>query len=108
MPSLRYLLNTAQPEAACACLECRPTTALPPRSDHLGRWNKLGLTELIRAAMERGCVLSGGSAGCICWFDAGHSDSHDPESYKNAMLGEPEKDAEGTALQEGDAIKNWT
>ena len=28
--------------------------------------------------MERGCVLCGGSAGCICWFDGGHSDSLAP------------------------------
>merc|ERR1712227_730345 len=32
--------------------------------------------------MERGVVLAGGSAGAICWFDGGHSDSMDPASYK--------------------------
>ena len=32
-------------------------------------------------------ILSGGSAGALCWFDAGHSDSMDPASYKKSMLG---------------------
>ena len=30
-------------------------------------------------------VITGGSAGAICWFQGGHSDSHDPDSYKEAM-----------------------
>ena len=41
---------------------------------------------LLGAALERGTVMAGGSAGFIVWFDAGHSDSHDPDSYKNSML----------------------
>lgn len=36
--------------------------------------------------MESGAVLTGGSAGAICWFDGGHSDSMDPATYKNNML----------------------
>ena len=52
------------------------------------RWNHLGLVEHMRAAMERGCILTGGSAGAICWFDSGHSDSADPETYQHAMLQE--------------------
>ena len=31
-----------------------------------------------KTAMDRGAVLCGGSAGAICWFDGGHSDSLDP------------------------------
>jgi len=50
------------------------------------RWNHLGLVPYMREAMERGCILTGGSAGAICWFDSGHSDSADPETYKEAML----------------------
>jgi dipeptidase E len=45
-------------------------------------WKKLNIDLHLRAAMERGAVLSGGSAGAICWFDGGHSDSMDPTSYK--------------------------
>ena len=52
------------------------------------RWNHLGLVEHMRKALERGCILTGGSAGAICWFDSGHSDSADPETYKEAMLQE--------------------
>ncbi len=50
------------------------------------RWRQLGVDRLIRQALARGVVLSGGSAGAICWFDGGHSDSMDPASYKQAML----------------------
>lgn len=50
------------------------------------RWRRVGLDEALRKAAARGCVLTGGSAGAICWFDAGHSDSADPESYADAML----------------------
>jgi len=38
-------------------------------------WRRLGVDKLLKAAYERGTVLSGISAGSICWFDAGHSDS---------------------------------
>lgn len=50
------------------------------------RWTHLGLVPHLRAAMERGCVLTGGSAGAICWFDSGHSDSADPETYRKPMM----------------------
>ena len=45
------------------------------------RWRSLGLDRKLRAAVERGLVICGGSAGAICWFDGGHSDSMDPTSY---------------------------
>jgi len=35
----------------------------------------------IHEAMARGAILAGGSAGAICWFDGGHSDSMDPTTY---------------------------
>ena len=50
------------------------------------RWIRLGIDRLIRQALQRGVVLCGGSAGAICWFDGGHSDSMDPETYKKNML----------------------
>ena len=46
------------------------------------RWNRLGIDQDLREAMMRGAVLTGGSAGAICWFDAGHSDSADPDTFK--------------------------
>jgi dipeptidase E len=39
------------------------------------RWRHLGVDRLLRRADERGAVLAGSSAGGICWFDHGHSDS---------------------------------
>ena len=59
----------------------------------LDRWNYLGLNEMLIEAANKGKVLAGGSAGAICWFDSGHSDSDDPETYRNFMLndGQPTK-----------------
>uniref|UniRef100_A0A6U3U521 Uncharacterized protein n=2 Tax=Ditylum brightwellii TaxID=49249 RepID=A0A6U3U521_9STRA len=74
------------------------------------RWKRLGLDKLLRDAMLRGTVLTGGSAGAICWFDGGHSDSMDPDSYKTAMLS-GEKDVvgdESSAMPENeDDAKTW-
>lgn len=39
------------------------------------RWRLLGVDALIASAHARGAVLCGVSAGAICWFDRGHSDS---------------------------------
>lgn len=39
------------------------------------RWRKLGVDRVLLQAYERGIVLSGISAGSICWFKDGHSDS---------------------------------
>ena len=39
------------------------------------RWRRLGVDKLLREAHARGTVLCGVSAGAICWFDSGHSDS---------------------------------
>lgn len=41
----------------------------------LAVWKAQGVDRLLRAAWERGIVLAGESAGMICWFDAGVSDS---------------------------------
>lgn len=38
-------------------------------------WRKLGVDKLLTQAYERGTVMSGLSAGAICWFRCGHSDS---------------------------------
>jgi dipeptidase E len=39
------------------------------------RWRRLGVDEILKTAWNRGIVLSGLSAGAICWFSFGHSDS---------------------------------
>jgi dipeptidase E len=38
------------------------------------KWRSLGLDIILKEAAHRGTVLTGGSAGLICWFDGGHSD----------------------------------
>jgi dipeptidase E len=48
-------------------------------------WRRLGVDKLLKSAYERGTVLSGISAGSICWFDSGHSDSmsfYHPQKWK--------------------------
>ncbi len=39
------------------------------------RWRRLGVDKVLEEAFRKGIVLSGVSAGCICWFAWGHSDS---------------------------------
>ena len=38
-------------------------------------WRRLGVDRALRTAATRGVVLAGLSAGAICWFRHGHSDS---------------------------------
>lgn len=48
-------------------------------------WRRLGVDRLLKTAYEKGTVLAGVSAGAICWFDSGHSDSmsfYHPEHWK--------------------------
>jgi dipeptidase E len=47
------------------------------------RWLKLGIDGYIKQALADGKVLSGGSAGFISLCNGGHSDSMEPDSYKN-------------------------
>lgn len=49
------------------------------------RWRKLGVDQLLRQAYQAGKVLCGVSAGAICWFAGGHSDSmsyYQPENWQ--------------------------
>jgi len=55
------------------------------------RWRHLGIDVWFRDARNRGCVLAGGSAGAISWFDTGHSDSMNPYTYKRYELDLPDK-----------------
>ncbi len=48
------------------------------------RWRLLGVDKLLEKAYANGAVLAGLSAGCICWFKYGHSDSmafYQPERW---------------------------
>jgi hypothetical protein len=51
----------------------------------VNRWKRLGVDTMLREASERGAVMVGGSAGAICWFDGGHSDSFDPTTVRACM-----------------------
>ncbi len=48
-------------------------------------WRHLGVDRILKKAWEAGIVLSGTSAGAICWFEGGHSDSmsfYKPEKWE--------------------------
>jgi dipeptidase E len=45
----------------------------------LATWRVHRLPEILREAWERGVVLCGWSAGAMCWFEAGVTDSFGPE-----------------------------
>jgi dipeptidase E len=45
----------------------------------LAIWRVHGFDVLLREAWERGIVLAGWSAGMICWFEAGITDSFGPQ-----------------------------
>ena len=53
----------------------------------LAIWRVHGVDELLREAWERGVVLSGSSAGGICWFAEGVTDSFGPQLDKMDCLG---------------------
>jgi dipeptidase E len=46
-------------------------------------WRRLGLDDVLAQAASRGIILSGLSAGAICWFRYGHSDSRSFSSNPN-------------------------
>jgi peptidase E len=48
----------------------------------LAVWRTLGLDKALRRAWEHGVVLCGGSAGGICWFEGGPTDSFHPTELR--------------------------
>lgn len=49
------------------------------------KWKRLRIDKLLRYALKKGTVLCGLSAGCICWYTYGHSDSiayYNPKKWK--------------------------
>lgn len=53
----------------------------------LAIWRVHGVDELLREAWDRGIVLSGSSAGAICWFEQGVTDSFGPQLDRMDCLG---------------------
>jgi dipeptidase E len=49
-------------------------------------WRKMGIDTILRKAYERGIVLSGLSAGSICWFSYGNSDSRKFTSGSDRLI----------------------
>ncbi|MDA1317263.1 MAG: peptidase E [bacterium] len=48
-------------------------------------WRRLGVDKILKTAWQKGIVLCGLSAGSICWFESGHSDSisfYNPKEWK--------------------------
>jgi len=64
-------------------------------------WKAQGIDETLRKAWDRGIVLGGASAGSLCWFEEGTTDSRPKELTKVECLGflrgshSPHYDAEG-------------
>ena len=45
----------------------------------LAIWNDWGMSQLLKEAYNKGVIMSGVSAGAICWFSSGITDSWDNE-----------------------------
>lgn len=50
-------------------------------------WRAQGIDEVLREAWQRGIVLGGASAGSLCWFEEGTSDSRPRDLSKVECLG---------------------
>jgi len=50
-------------------------------------WRAQGIDEVLREAWDRGIVLGGSSAGSLCWFEEGTTDSRPKELTKIECLG---------------------
>jgi peptidase E len=53
----------------------------------LAIWREHGMDEIVREAWQAGVVLGGVSAGMICWFEAGVTDSFGPQLEAMECLG---------------------
>jgi dipeptidase E len=50
-------------------------------------WKAQGIDTILRKAYDRGIILAGGSAGSLCWFTGGYSDSRPKELSLIKCLG---------------------
>ena len=64
----------------------------------LAIWRVHGFDRILREAWEQGVVLAGSSAGMICWFEAGVTDSFGPQL---------EGMRDGLGLLPGSACPHW-
>lgn len=53
----------------------------------LAIWKAQGVDKILRTAWERGIILAGGSAGSLCWFEQGTTDSRPKEISEIEGLG---------------------
>jgi peptidase E len=53
----------------------------------LAIWRVHGADELLREALDSGVVMAGSSAGGLCWFESGVTDSFGPQLEQMAYLG---------------------
>ena len=53
----------------------------------LAIWRVYGVDELLREALDSGVVLAGSSAGGLCWFESGVTDSFGPQLDQMGCLG---------------------
>lgn len=49
-------------------------------------WRRLGVDKILKEALDRDIVLAGLSAGSICWFACGNSDSRKFSSGSNQLI----------------------
>ena len=49
-------------------------------------WRKIGVDKALKKAYKKGIILSGLSAGSICWFKFGNSDSRKYTSESNKLI----------------------
>jgi dipeptidase E len=49
-------------------------------------WRKLSVDKILKKAHEKGMILSGVSAGAICWFNFGNSDSRKFTSHSEQLI----------------------
>jgi dipeptidase E len=54
----------------------------------LASWRVLGLDEILRKAWRLGVILTGLSAGSLCWFESGPSDSWTPAPAQDGAAAE--------------------
>ncbi|MBR6530936.1 MAG: Type 1 glutamine amidotransferase-like domain-containing protein [Clostridia bacterium] len=47
----------------------------------MNTWNETGASEVLREAYEKGIVMSGYSAGAVCWFNEGYDDCGPDRSF---------------------------
>jgi peptidase E len=50
-------------------------------------WKAQGIDQILKTAWEKGIILSGGSAGSLCWFEHGTTDSRPQKVSKVECLG---------------------